>query len=66
MPIDGVDAEWLATGIKEHGHRHVTLYGSHDEILKNLSDMVEPGDIVMTLGAGDIDQVGDALLKALG
>ncbi len=64
-PIEGVDAEWLYRGIKEHGHREVILCQSHDEILKVLLSLIRPGDLVMTLGAGDIYKVGEQLLDKL-
>ncbi|MEE9612667.1 MAG: cyanophycin synthetase, partial [Desulfatiglandales bacterium] len=65
-PIAGVDAEWLYRGIKEHGHRQVILCQSHDEVLQVLLDLIKPGDLVMTLGAGDIYYVGEKLLDKLG
>ncbi len=65
-PIQGVDAEWLYRGIKEHGHREVILSHNHDEILQVLLGLIRPGDIVMTLGAGDIYHVGEELIKRLG
>jgi len=64
-PMEGVDAEWLCQGIKEHGHREVTLCHNKDEILQVLLSHVVPGDLVMTLGAGDIYHVGEELLKKL-
>lgn len=64
-PIEGVDAEWLYWGIKEHGHRDVILGNSKDEMVKRLLGLIRPGDVVMTLGAGDIYQVGDELIKKL-
>jgi UDP-N-acetylmuramate--alanine ligase len=65
-PLEGVDAEWLCQGIKEHGHREVTVCRHQNEILKVLLGLVKPGDLVMTLGAGDIYKVGEELLKKLG
>jgi UDP-N-acetylmuramate--alanine ligase len=65
-PIEGVDAEWLHRGIKEHGHREVILCQSHDEVLQVLLSLVKQGDLVMTLGAGDIYYVGEKLLDKLG
>lgn len=65
-PIEGVNAEWLYQGIKEHGHKEVILCESQDDILKVLLGLVNQGDTVMTLGAGDIFNVGEALLKRLG
>lgn len=64
-PIEGVNAEWLYRAIKEHGHRDVILGKNKDEIVKLLLDLIRPEDVVMTLGAGDIYQVGDELSKML-
>jgi UDP-N-acetylmuramate--alanine ligase len=65
-PVEGVDAEWLCQGIKEHGHREVSLCHHQNEILQALLGLIKPGDLVMTLGAGDIYHVGEELLKKLG
>lgn len=64
-PIEGVNAEWLYQGIKEHGHRDVHLCHRQDEILEVLLSLIKSGDLVMTLGAGDIYHVGEELLKSL-
>ena len=64
-PIEGVNAGWLYRGIKEHGHKEVILCKSRTDILEVLLGQIKPGDMVMTLGAGDIFQVGEELLKRL-
>jgi UDP-N-acetylmuramate--alanine ligase len=64
-PIDGVDAEWLYRGIKEHGHKDVILCEDQDDILRTLVGTLKPGDVVMTLGAGDIYHVAENLLEQL-
>jgi UDP-N-acetylmuramate--alanine ligase len=64
-PIEGVDADWLYRGIKEHGHKDVYLGRDHNDILSFLSSTVRPGDTVVTLGAGDIYRVGDEFLERL-
>ena len=61
--INGVDAGWLYNGIKEHGHRDVRLAESKENILSLLLSDIKPGDIVITLGAGDIHEVGEGLLE---
>jgi UDP-N-acetylmuramate-alanine ligase len=43
----------------------VHLCHSQDEILQVLLSVIKSGDLVMTLGAGDIYHVGEALLKKL-
>ncbi len=64
-PIEGVDADWLYRGIKEHGHKDVYLGSDHNDILSFLSSTVKPGDTVVTLGAGDIYRVGDEFFAML-
>jgi len=64
-PIEGVDAEWLFRGIKEHGHKEVFVCQDRDDVLKRLIGILKPGDVVMTLGAGNIHQVGEILLERL-
>ncbi len=65
-PIEGVDGEALAKVIRAHGHQDVTYVGSPDEAASKLVDLVRPGDLVITLGAGNIWQAGEALLARLG
>jgi UDP-N-acetylmuramate--alanine ligase len=64
-PIEGVDADWLYRGIKEHGHKDVYLGSDHNDILSFLSSTVKSGDTVVTLGAGDIYRVGDEFFAML-
>ena len=65
-PITGVDAADLAERIRAHGHRHVTyLGGDRARLLDHLCDITRPGDLVLTLGAGDVGQLGPALLARL-
>ncbi|MCD6353267.1 MAG: UDP-N-acetylmuramate--L-alanine ligase [Proteobacteria bacterium] len=65
-PIDGVSADTLFRGIKEHGHKSVVCFSESDDIVNHLIDIIETGDIVLTLGAGDVWKVGEALIKRLG
>ena len=65
-PIPGVNAEDLAEGIRAHGHRNVTYLGSdRTRVLEHLAEITRPGDLVLTLGAGDVGQLGPELLKRI-
>src|ERR1051325_3632281 len=65
-PIEGVSAADLAERIRAHGHRHVTyLGGDRARVLDHLCDITRPGDLVLTIGAGDVGQLGPALLARL-
>jgi UDP-N-acetylmuramate--alanine ligase len=65
-PIDGVSAADLAERIRAHGHRNVTYVGvDRERVLDHLCEITRPGDLVLTLGAGDVGQLGPALLSRL-
>jgi UDP-N-acetylmuramate--alanine ligase len=63
--INGVTAEWLSRGIKEHGHKDVIFSPTQEEALSTLLSILRPGDLVITLGAGDIHRLGTSLLDKL-
>lgn len=64
-PILGVDSRILYQGIRNHGHRAVTYCDSTEDTISELLDQIRPGDIVLTLGAGDIHLVGTDLMKRI-
>jgi UDP-N-acetylmuramate--alanine ligase len=53
-PIEGVDAEALAEGLKQRGHRAVKAVADFDDLCQSLRDVAARGDMVICLGAGDI------------
>jgi UDP-N-acetylmuramate--alanine ligase len=64
-PIPGVTGERLAESIGLHGHKQVEYVGPLDRAVGRLATVVKPGDLVLTLGAGNVHQTGDELLKRL-
>jgi UDP-N-acetylmuramate--alanine ligase len=65
-PIPGVHARDLADGIAAHGHREVLYMGSdRAAIVDYLCESTRAGDLVLTLGAGDVGQLGGELLRRL-
>jgi UDP-N-acetylmuramate--alanine ligase len=64
--IPGVSAAALAEGIHAHGHRNVSYLGSdRARIVEHLCEITRPGDLVLTLGAGDVSQLGPEVLRRL-
>jgi UDP-N-acetylmuramate--alanine ligase len=63
--IPGVHAEKLTTAIQEHGHGNVRYIPDHLALVPSLVEEVREGDVVLTLGAGNIWQTGEELLKRL-
>ena len=65
-PIPGISAPTLVDAITAHGHRDVTLVEKRSELASALLPRLREGDLVLTLGAGDITQTGVELLELLG
>lgn len=63
--IPGVHAEKLTTAIQKHGHGNVRYLPDHLALVPSLVEEVREGDVVLTLGAGNIWQTGEELLKRL-
>ncbi len=62
-PIEGVTSALIARRIEELGDVETELTADFDTAAGRLSADLEPGDTLITLGAGDVWQVGDAVLK---
>jgi UDP-N-acetylmuramate--alanine ligase len=66
-PLPGVSAAALADGIRAHGPRDVNYFGNdRARILAHVTEVASPGDLVVTLGAGDVGQLGPEILRSLG
>jgi len=65
-PIEGASSERLADAVRAHGHRDVSWVGPRNALSSALIARLEPGDVVITLGAGDITKTGPELLAQLG
>ncbi|UBS31706.1 UDP-N-acetylmuramate--L-alanine ligase [Altererythrobacter sp. N1] len=64
-PIDGIDSAALVAGLKSHGHRSAAQVADRDELAKVLADEVQPGDLIVCLGAGDITRWAAGLADAI-
>ncbi|MDY0390920.1 MAG: UDP-N-acetylmuramate--L-alanine ligase [Desulfobulbus oligotrophicus] len=64
-PIAGVDSETLLEAIKEHGQRQACFIAELVEQPQSLLPLLQPGDLLLTLGAGNIVRVGDEVLELL-
>jgi len=65
-PIAGVDSEVLLEAVKQHGQRQAYYHADLTTLPGYLYEMTRKGDLVLTLGAGNIVQVGEQLLDLLG
>ena len=65
LPIEGVSGERLLDAVRACGHRDAS-FAPRAHLAQALAERVRPGDLVVTLGAGDITHVPDELLALLG
>jgi UDP-N-acetylmuramate--alanine ligase len=62
-PIEGVDSRGLVESIQAHGHKDVSFVADLDAVVDVLDQVVGSGDVVLTLGAGNVYQVGERFLE---
>ena len=56
-PIEGIDSRKIAQGIREFGHKHVDYREKADTLVPQLKNSLQPGDVLLTLGAGNIGEL---------
>ncbi|BDG10304.1 UDP-N-acetylmuramate--L-alanine ligase [Anaeromyxobacter paludicola] len=64
-PLPGVSGEHLAEAIRAYGHKDVTFVPERARLAEAARAKVRPGDLVITLGAGDVTAAGPEILKLL-
>jgi len=62
-PIAGVSSEVLAQNIREHGHRSVQYIPDKERLTDAVASAIQPGDLVLTLGAGDVTSWNDDIVE---
>jgi len=65
QPIPGADSARLTAAIRAHGHRDATHVPRLSDLPTALAERLQSGDVVLTLGAGDITRTGRELLTLL-
>jgi len=65
QPIPGASGQALAEAIRAHGHHAVHYVADKKDVAQKLLDEVRPGDLVIALGAGDINASARQLVAAL-
>jgi UDP-N-acetylmuramate--alanine ligase len=63
--ILGIESAPLVEAICAHGHRNAHFVGDLDAVVERLLAELEPGDLVLVLGAGNISTLGDRLVGGL-
>ena len=64
-PIEGVTGKLIADAAENYGHRGVHYVEDKSELPGKLKELVQPKDIIITMGAGDIYKYGDLFVEML-
>jgi UDP-N-acetylmuramate--alanine ligase len=64
-PIEGITSEALVDRMRQFGHRGAEYVGSNEAGVEMISQGLEPGDMILTLGAGSVSQLGDKILERI-
>ena len=64
-PVDGISSDTMVAGMKARGHRSAQVIAGPDQLAEALAEVVQPGDMVVCLGAGDITKWAAGLADAV-
>ncbi|MGB8580497.1 MAG: UDP-N-acetylmuramate--L-alanine ligase [Candidatus Sulfotelmatobacter sp.] len=64
-PIEGISGEVLARTIREKGARDAQYVNSFSEAVNSAAAAAQQGDMILTLGAGSVSQLGPMILQRL-
>jgi UDP-N-acetylmuramate--alanine ligase len=65
QPIPGISGQAVYEGIRNYGHKDAAYVGGREQAVKHLAGTLRKGDLLLTLGAGDVWKLGEAVLEEL-
>ena len=65
LPIDGVTGELIYRDVLSSGKKNVHFIADWDELKRTVAAGLESGDLLLTLGAGDIWKLGEQLMQEM-
>jgi UDP-N-acetylmuramate--alanine ligase len=60
-----VSGQALYEGIRKHGHKDVTFISDREKIVEHMVSVLKKGDLMITLGAGDVWKLGEQVVERL-
>ena len=65
MPVDGVDSRTIGDAVVRQSGPDTAYINDRESIVNRASGLARPGDIIITMGAGDIYKLGPSILERL-
>jgi UDP-N-acetylmuramate--alanine ligase len=63
-PLPGVTGQLVVRAAREVGHRNITYLSDKKRVVEKLEKLLRPGDLLLTMGAGDVAGFGEEYLAA--
>ena len=64
-PIEGISSATLFEKIKKRGYNNTLYLKDKEEAIRHIISHMSKGDMLLTLGAGDVWKIGDEILQRL-
>jgi UDP-N-acetylmuramate--alanine ligase len=64
-PIEGITGDLIAQTAEQYGHKNVLYVEDKADVNETLKGISEPGDIIITMGAGDIYRAGETFVEEI-
>ena len=64
-PIEGVTGKLIADTAEQYGHKNVIYVENKEDVTEKLKEVVKTGDIIITMGAGDIYRSGESFVNEI-
>jgi len=64
-PIEGVSSKSLYQSVKDKGHGNVFYSNGSENLISSVLETIRPGDVVITLGAGNVWAVGEKIAEEI-
>jgi len=65
-PLPGVTGQLVVRAAREAGHRDIVYVSDRKRVAERLERLLSPGDLLLTMGAGDVGRFGEDYLAAAG
>lgn len=63
QPIEGVSSQLIVDEAVRLGHAHVSAGPPVAEAVRAIEELLKPGDVLLTVGAGDVDELAEVWLE---
>ncbi|MBI3592679.1 MAG: UDP-N-acetylmuramate--L-alanine ligase, partial [Nitrospirae bacterium] len=64
-PVEGIHTERLLKEIERSGFKNISYISDRREMVEKIMSEMQPGDVLITLGAGDVYKMGEEIVKKL-